>query len=91
MFPGARGGWPAELSEAYAEETGGSLEPGVIGRYLAPVLKRWEKNPPQNPWDYGPRDLLRFAFGRWMRSEQRRFGVRYLARNVGEFLRGPGI
>lgn len=90
-IPGVRGGWPAELSEAYAEETGGSLSPGRIGKALSPILKRFEKTKPENDYGYGPLELVKLAFGRWMRSPKRRFGPEYLAREIGEFLGGPGI
>ena len=90
-IPGTRGGWPAELSEAYTRETGGVLAPGRIGRALSPIVKRFEATQPPNQYGYSGMDLVRLAFGRWMRSEKRKYGVEYLAREIGEFLRGPGI
>ena len=90
-LPGTRGGWPAELSAAYERDTGGFLHPARIGKALAPVLRRLEARRPENPWGYGPKDLLRYAFGCWMRSEKRKYGPEYLAREFAEFVRGPGI
>lgn len=90
-IPGTRGGWPAELSEAYHRETGGHLAPGVIGKALSPVLKDLRQALPTSRYRYDPETQLFIAFGRWMRSDKRKYGVFYLAREIGEFLRGPGI
>lgn len=90
-LPGIRGGWPAELATYYEQETGGRLHPGRIGRALSPILRRWRRECPSNPWDYGPLDLMKLGFGRWARSERRRYGVEHFAANVGDFLRGPGL
>jgi hypothetical protein len=86
-IPQTRGGWPAELSEAYTTETGGTLNPGRIGRALSPLLKRLQRNPIEVCGYSDPIDVLKLGFGRWMRSDKRRYGPEYLAREPAEFLR----
>lgn len=92
-LPGTRGGWPADLARYYEQQTGGRLHPGRIAKRLSPILKTWRREGcPPNPWGYDdPLDLLKLAYGRWVRSEKRKYGPEYLAREIGEFLRGPGV
>lgn len=92
-IPGTRGGWPAELAAYYEQQSGGRIHPARIAKRLGPILKTWRREGcPRNPFGFeDPLDLLKLAWGRFCRSELRKYGPEFFVREIGEFLRGPGI